>query len=174
MHTIMREEVIEGFSREQLIALLADHGKDLIAMDGCWFQALEREYGMDVAMRCDCAVWGSFSRAEACRAKKLLGLSEHPGLEGLAHALLLRSNSFANHDEAVFNDDGSLDYRMLECRVQVARTRKGMELHPCKAAGVEEYTAFARSIDDRISCECLSCHPDDVDPTCSCAWRFRL
>lgn len=174
MHSVTRKEIVDKLSRDQLVSLLIDHGKDLIALDGCWFQSLEQALGMDVAMRCDCSAWMAFEHSEARRAKAFLGLSEHPGLEGLAQSLLLRSNSFANNDEVVFNDDGTLDYRVLACRVQAARTRKGMELHPCKAAGTEEYTGFAHGIDDRISCECLSCHPDDSDNTCSCAWHFCI
>ncbi|WP_259299238.1 DUF6125 family protein [Eggerthella lenta] len=33
---------------------------------------------------------------------------------------------------------------------------------------------FAESIDDRISCECLSCFPDMTDDSCNCAWKFTL
>ena len=32
----------------------------------------------------------------------------------------------------------------------------------------------AESIDDRISCECLSCFPDMTDDSCNCAWKFTL
>ena len=35
-----------------------------------------------------------------------------------------------------------------------------MGLHPCKPAGLAEYAGFAQTIDDRISCQCVSCYPD--------------
>ena len=49
-----------------------------------------------------------------------------------------------------------------------------MPLHPCKPAGEAEYSGFARTIDDRIRCQCISCCPDVTDETCACAWRFTL
>ncbi len=55
-------------------------------------------------------------------------------------------------------------YRVLECRVQQARTRKNLGLHPCKPAGLAEYAGFAKTIDGRITCQCLSCCPEVTDP----------
>ena len=33
---------------------------------------------------------------------------------------------------------------------------------------------FARAIDDRITCECVSCYPEITDETCCCSWKFTL
>ncbi len=71
-------------------------------------------------------------------------------------------------------EDGDLVYRVVDCRIQAARTRKGMPLHPCKSVGLVEYAGFARAIDERITCSCLSCFPDVTDETCVCVWRFSL
>ncbi len=30
------------------------------------------------------------------------------------------------------------------------------------------------TIDDRISCECVSCFPDVTDESCACSWLFTL
>jgi hypothetical protein len=49
-----------------------------------------------------------------------------------------------------------------------------MEFHPCKTVGIVEYGEFARAIDDRITCECVSCFPDITDETCCCSWKFTL
>ena len=71
-------------------------------------------------------------------------------------------------------EDGKLIYTMEVCRVQAARERKGMPFHPCKGVGVIEYSGFAREIDRRIQCECLSCYPEVTDDTCSCKWAFSI
>ena len=76
--------------------------------------------------------------------------------------------------DAIEIRDGALLYRVETCRVQAARGRKGMALHPCKSVGLIEYSGFARTIDDRIRCRCLSCYPEVTDETCSCAWEFTL
>lgn len=166
-------DVLKNLTRDQLEQLLGMYAKNLIALDGTWFQSIEREEGMDAAMHHDVEAWRRFSASEARRIKAFLGLEEHPGLEGLARALPLRCQAAANVDELIWEDD-ALIYRIVDCRVQNARERKGMGFHPCKSVGVVEYGVFARGIDERIACECLSCFPEIVDKSCNCAWHFTL
>ena len=164
---------LDALTREELVELLEITAKDLIALDGTWFQSLEREQGMDTAMEHDRAAWRRFVPSEARRLKKLLDISDRCGLEGLAEALPLRCTSLANEWEILWEDD-ALVFRITDCRVQNARARKGMPFHPCKRVGLVEYAGFAKVIDERIECECLSCYPDTNDDSCCCAWRFTL
>ena len=170
---MLTQEELEKLSREQLIELLLIDSKNLVAMDGVWFQSVEREQGMDCAMHHDEEIWKRYTRSEAKRIKKFLSLGEHPGLEGLARALNYRMVDRANPSEVGYRD-GRLIYKILVCRVQEARTRKNMPLHPCKSAAVYEYGGFAEEIDDRIKCRCISCYPDVTDASCSCAWEFWI
>ncbi|HIX92873.1 MAG TPA: hypothetical protein H9681_08345 [Firmicutes bacterium] len=170
---MLTQEELEKLSREQLIELLLIDSKNLVAMDGVWFQSVEREQGMDSAMHHDEEIWKRYTRSEAKRIKKFLSLGEHPGLEGLARALNYRMVDRANPSEVGYRD-GRLIYKILVCRVQEARTRKNMPLHPCKSAAVYEYGGFAEEIDDRIKCRCVSCYPDVTDASCSCAWEFWI
>lgn len=164
---------LDALTREELVELLEITAKDLIALDGTWFQSLEREQGMDTAMEHDRAAWRRFMPSEARRLKKLLGLADDCGPEGLAAALPLRCTSLANEWE-IFREDGgsTLVFRITDCRVQNARARKGMGFHPCKSVGELEYAGFAAALDDRIRCACVSCFPDVNDNTCNCAWKF--
>ncbi len=166
--------VLGDLSRTQLEELVTQYARNLLALDGLWFQAVERTYGMDEAMALDCAVWNQFPSIEARRIKTLLGLQEQPGLDGLARALTLRFTVFANRAVSLNKDGDVLLFRVVDCRVQSARSRKGMPLHPCRPVGLNEYTSFARAIDSRITCEAVSCFPDVTDPSCACAWRFRI
>lgn len=170
--TSMKDD-LQNLSKDQLIELLEMSAKNLVAMDGVWFQILEETEGMDKAMEVDAEVWTRYPKAEARRLKKFLGLGEHPGLEGLEKALRLNYNVMANETSIHWEGD-ALVFRIEVCRVQTARKRKGMEYHPCKPVGINEYTTFAQSIDDRIRVECLSCYPEVVDPTCGCAWKFTI
>lgn len=168
-------ETLQALPHDRLVELLEIYAKNLIALDGTWFQSVERDDGMDAAMHHDEEAWRRFTVTEARRIKNFLGLDERPGLEGLARALPLRCQSAANADEILLDaDSAGLTYRIVDCRVQNARERKGMGFHPCKSVGVLEYGLFAETIDDRISCECLSCFPDVADATCNCSWRFTL
>ena len=51
---------------------------------------------------------------------------------------------------------------------------KRQPFHPCKGVGVIEYSGFAREIDRRIQCACLSCYPEVTDDTCCCKWAFSI
>lgn len=168
-----QKERLMALPRERLIELISMYAKNWLAMDGVWFQSVEKAYGMDTAMRHDLEIWERFTVIEAQKVKAFLGLPDRPGLEGLAEALRFRLYGNINQDEIRW-EEGALIYRTISCRVQYARLRKSMPLHPCRAVGIVEYSGFAREIDPRIRCECLSCYPEIHDKTCHCAWRFTL
>ena len=164
---------LEAMSREQLIELLDIYARNWLAMDGVWFQSVEEKEGMDAAMFHDARAWERFTVIEARRIRQFLHLPGHPGLEGLEKALALRFYGRLNRPRCEYAD-GKLIYTMEVCRVQAARERKGMPFHPCKGVGVIEYSGFAREIDSRIQCECLSCYPEVADDTCCCKWAFSI
>ena len=164
---------LEKFSKADLVRLIGEYSKIWLALDGVWFQSVEQAEGMDAAMFHDAKAWERFTVIEAKRIKAFLGLGDRSGLDGLEKALSLRF--YANINEATFKRiDGKLVYTMKKCRVQSARARKGMSYHPCKSVGEIEYSGFAKTIDDRITCRCLSCYPDVVDPECCCKWEFSM
>lgn len=166
---------LNTFTKEELIELIGAYSKNWLAMDGVWFQSIERKEGMEEAMYHDGEAWKAFTVTEARRIKQFLRLPERAGLEGLAKALQLRFYANINEDEIRWEPDGrALIYRTFECYVQTARKQKQMAYHPCKSVGIIEYSGFARTIDERIVCECLSCYPEVADPGCCCAWRFTL
>ena len=169
-----RRQILSQYTKEELIDLLEIYAKNFLALDGTWFQSVEARDGMDAAMLHDAEAWRRYTASEARRAKAFLGLGEHPGLEGLAKALPLRLCANAHPDVDLRWEGGSLVFTVTRCRVQEARARKGMPWHPCKPVGLIEYGGFARAIDNRIECECLSCYPDVADPNCGCRWRFTL
>jgi hypothetical protein len=170
---VNNQGVLEGRTKAELIDLIGIYAKNWLALDGLWFQSVERKLGMDEAMFHDEEAWRSFAAIEARRLKAFLNLPERAGLEGLARALELRFYSNLNAYEIVREAD-RLVFRNVECRVQSARARKNMPFHPCKSVGVIDYTEFSKAIDDRIRCRCISCYPDVTDESVSCSWEFSL
>ena len=168
-----KNKELEKLSKEQLIKLVDIYSKNWLAMDGVWFQSVEQKLGMDEAMEHDAEAWRRFTVIEAKRIKEFLGLPDQAGLEGLRKALSFRFYANLNNAECVIKDN-TLLYRTLECRVQTARLRKNMPLHPCKPVGLIEYQGFASVIDSRITCQCVSYCPDITDDSCSCSWLFTL
>lgn len=169
----MINKFLDQYEKKELIELIEIYSKNWLAMDGLWFQSVEKKFGMDEAMEHNCNAWGTFTKLEAQRIKKFLNLPDNSGIEGLNKAIQLRLYANINDDEIIIKDN-VLIYRVLDCRVQNARKRKGMEFHPCKSVGIIEYSVFAKAIDAGFETEVLSCYPEITDETCNCAWKFTL
>ena len=161
-------------SKEELIDLLEDAAKNWLAHDGLWFLAAEAAYGMEQAIELDRRAWEDFTVVEARRIMKRHAIAPGGGLEALETALGYRLYAYINVQEAIWEDDKTLIFRMNDCRVQSARKRKGLPDFPCKPVGLVEYTNFARTIDPRIHTTCLSCPPDPHPGDYWCAWKFTL
>ena len=145
-----------------------------LANDGVWFQSVEFKYGMNDAKRCNDSCWAHFSPFEAWSIKRLLNLPEKPGIAGLKKALEFRLYNFVNKQSFTDETENSIVFRMNECRVQVARKRKGLADYPCKSGGLVEYTTFAEAIDSRIKTEVIACPPDPHPDDYFCAWKFSV
>lgn len=167
------QNILDSCSREELVELIGLYSRNLLALDGVWFQSVEEKLGMEEAMHHDREAWHRFADIEGRRIKGFLKLEEHPGLDGLDRALRLRFSSTI-HPYRIERGENSLVYALEDCRVQRARSRKGMPYHPCKSVGIIEYSRFAHAIDERILCSCESCYPDITDESCSCKWRFTI
>jgi hypothetical protein len=160
--------------QEDASQALTDAAKNLIAMDGLWFQAVEQAHGMDAALTIDREVWEQFAIIEARRIKERLALPEKGGLDALEIAFNNRLVSLLNKLEILRPDKKILIVTLKTCRVQAARKRKGMPQFPCRLVGLVEFPVFARTIDARIVTECLSCPPQTLPGTPYCSWKFTL
>jgi hypothetical protein len=157
-----------------LIELKERVAKNWLVNDGVWFQTIEMSEGLNEAKRCNDSCWAHFSPFEAQSIKHQLKLPESPGLGGLKRALGFRVYESINTQSIVEESEDSFIFQMNQCRVQVARKRKGLADYPCKSGGLVEYSYFARSIDKRIKTECIGCPPDDHPDNWFCAWRFFI
>ena len=62
---MQNDAALSALSRDELEQLVSIYAKNWLAMDGYWFQAVERKRGMDEAMEHDVAVWQGFTRGAA-------------------------------------------------------------------------------------------------------------
>ncbi|MEG2199329.1 MAG: DUF6125 family protein, partial [Anaerovorax sp.] len=83
-------EPLLNMPKENLEKFVEGLGMNWLAGDGVWFQAVEAKDGMLDAKRCNDSCWAWFSPFEAWSIKRLLGLPEQSGLEGLKKALQFR------------------------------------------------------------------------------------
>lgn len=159
---------------ETMMSLRENVAANWLANDGIWFQAVEFSNGMTDAKHCNDACWAQFSPLEAWSVKRILNLSDQPGLEGLKQALQLRLYAFINKQSITDETENSFIFRMNDCRVQSTRKRKGLDDYPCKSAGIIEYSTFAEAVDSRIKTECIGCPPDKHPDEWYCSWKFYI
>ena len=176
MHVKLNEGValLQGLSKEELIAIVVDDAKNWLAHDGLWFQAVEQRYGIETAIEIDRAAWEKFTVVEANRIMARLGLEPGGGIPALVECLKHRLYARLNLQEAIEVTDTRAVFRMVDCRVQSTRKRKGLPDFPCKTVGVVEYAGFARTIDPRIETRCIACPPDPHPEDYWCAWEFVM
>ena len=167
-------ELLNQLSREELIRIIVDDAKNWLAHDGLWFQAVESRYGIDVAIEADTEAWRSFTVIEAKRIMERLGVLPGGGMAALVQCLKHRFYARLNLQDEVELSERRVVFRMLECRVQSARKRRGLPDFPCKSVGEVEYAEFARTVDPRIQTRCIACPPDNHPPQYWCAWEFTL
>ncbi len=164
--------LLQNLSKEELIAIIVDDAKNWLAHDGLWFQAVEKMYGIDKAIEADAAAWDKFTVIEAQRIMARLGLEPGGGIPALVECLKHRLYARLNLQEAIEVTSTRAVFRMVDCRVQSARKRKGLPDFPCKSVGLVEYAGFARTIDPKIETRCISCPPDPHPEEYWCAWEF--
>ena len=164
---------IDDLSKEKLRQLAKIYAKNWLAHDGCWFLSVEKKFGQETAIEIDTESWRLFTAIEARRLIDFLELGKNSGIDGLAKALRFRLYASLNEDEIVVKGN-MLEYRVITCRVQSARRKKGLPDFPCRSVGKVEYGLFAKTIDERLQMQCLSCPPEISNPECYCWWKFEL
>lgn len=162
-----------NLERSKLISLVDALSVNWLASDGLWFQTVEKNHDMHTGKRCNDTCWTRYSPVEAAMIKSFLRLPERAGLAGLEQALGFRLYARINEQTSERRGD-ELIFRMVKCRVQEARKRRGLPDYPCKSAGVVEYQTFASTIDSRITTDCIACPPDEHPQQWACAWRFCI
>jgi hypothetical protein len=165
---------LRNLSAAELADLLEDAAKNWLAHDGIWFRCVEEEFGLASAMHLDAKAWAQFAQIEAKRIMKRHNIAAGSGIEGLATALQFRMYALINEQEILQTSQSRLVFKMKTCRVQEARKRKNLPDFACREIGLVEFGTFAKTIDERIEIQCLSCPPQMVLEDCWCAWEFLL
>jgi hypothetical protein len=166
--------LLQELNKEDLIAIIVDDAKNWLAHDGLWFQAVEEKYGLETAIEVDRAAWEKFTVVEAKRIMARLGIEPGGGIPALVECLKHRLYARLNLQESIEVSASRAVFRMVDCRVQSARKRRGLADFPCKTVGLVEYAGFARTIDPRIETRCIACPPDAHPEGFWCAWEFVL
>ena len=68
---------LDNLTTDQLKELIKIYARNIYALDGLWFQSIEQENGMEIAIHHDRNTWQHFTEIEAQRIKKLLQLPDN-------------------------------------------------------------------------------------------------
>ena len=167
-------EMLRALPKEELIKIIIDDAKNWLAHDGLWFLAVESMDGLDKAIKADAMAWEKFTVIEAKRIMGRLGMAPGGGLKALGECLKHRFYARLNTQKFELVNEKKAVFRMLDCRVQTARKKKGLPDFHCKSIGILEYSGFARTVDPRIRTRCLACPPDEHPEAFWCGWEFTL
>ena len=170
---MMRKD-LEGLTKEELMDYIEDLSKNWLAIDGTWFQAVEKEFGLEKAIELDVEQWKRFTIIEAKRIMRRFSIQENGGIPALVKALNYRVYANINVQETIEISENRCIFRMNDCRVQYARKRRNLPDFPCKPVGIIEYEDFAKTIDPRIKTRCICCPPDQHPDNYYCAWEFTI
>ncbi|MFX1371802.1 MAG: DUF6125 family protein [Promethearchaeota archaeon] len=165
---------LQSLSKEELLDYIEDLSKNWLAIDGTWFQVVEREYGLEKAIELDVKQWERFTVIEAKRIMDRFKIPKNGGIPALIKALKYRVYANINKQEIIEITDNRCVFRMNNCRVQSSRKRRGLPDFPCKPVGIIEYGLFASTIDTRIKTKCIACPPGSHPENYFCAWEFTI
>lgn len=165
---------ISKLNHSELIGLLEDASLNWLTHDGLWFQAVEHKFGTEAASQCNQKAIAQYSAIEAKRIKRRFGMEDAGGIPALMKALQYRMYHLINRQDFVEVSEKRCVFRMVDCRVQQARKKKGLPDYPCKPVGTKEYEHFAKNIDSRIRTRCVACPPDPHGDEFWCAWEFFI
>ena len=184
-NNIMSEKILtyeEDFERlgkmdlKKLLELFMIQIKNIWRVDGLYFQGIEKRFGVDSAEEIDRETWSILAKIEARDLKKLYDIEEIRNIREFMELLLNTSWAIYQSKKSYYIDEenGIGVFKVISCRVQEARIKKGLGVFPCKNVRYIYLRSFAEAVDPNIEVEVVTCPPDEKPPDYWCAWRFKL
>ena len=169
-------EMLKKLPLEKLFDVFFLHIRNLWRVDGLYFLGIEEKFGTEAATEIDANCWKILAKIEARDLKRTLGIEKVEDAETLLY--LLRNTSWALYQtkKAVeINPSKTAGrFRVVSCRVQEARLRKGLEIFPCKKVRFGYLKSFAEELNPNFEVKCIVCPPDEKPPNYWCEWEFKL
>jgi len=166
-------QMLEALPRDKLLDLFFLHIRNLWRVDGLYFLGIEEKFGTEAAAEIDTNCWKIMGKIEARDLKVLLGIKQND-VSSLMYALRNTSWALDQRDKEVEVSQASGIFRVVKCRTQLTRTRKGLEVFPCKNVRFTYLKAFAEEFNPNIEVACRICPPGERSPNVWCEWEFKL
>jgi len=165
-------ELLRSLPKQKLIDLLLIQARNMFRVDGLYFLSIEKMFGAEKAIVIDEHCWRTMGAIEAREIKKFLGKS-HFAIADVMEALRFTGWSLDQRDKDIQVDDGKGVFRVVRCRTQLTRIRKGLSEFACKPVRHGYLKAFASELNPEMRVVCKMCPPDRHAENSWCEWEFR-
>ena len=115
----------------------------IIRMDGAWFMAMAREFGVETAWKMDVEAWKQFSYVFGKRIKKEF-IPDPKWPESFLEATDILLKVMGARDREMINDNGTITIRVTECDTQKAIAKAGVA--DCGIATVQTYKGITKGL----------------------------
>ena len=140
-------------------------------VDGFWFSSIEKEFGIETALRINEEIWGKIGTRTAKEIKSLFKI-EGTGIDRVLNALRYLP-WYTMTGYRVFREADSLRIEIPKCVPQEIRARKNMGEYPCKKMHLAIFENFVKEIDNSIGVTCVFAPPDRHPRDLYCRWIFK-
>ena len=165
------ELLLKSLPEEKLIEVMMFNNRNIWRVDGLYFLGIENQFGTDAAAAIDAGVWNTMGKLEARNLKKILTLKEST-VPTVMEALRYTSWALDQHEKVITVENGKGILKILNCRTQLTRLKKGLPEFPCKQVRHNYLANFAKEINPEIQCICVCCPPDQHSGDVWCEWHF--
>ncbi|MEM0214854.1 MAG: DUF6125 family protein, partial [Archaeoglobaceae archaeon] len=158
---------------EKILDLLFFQVRNLWRVDGLYFLGIEEKFGIKPATEIDANCWGSLAKIEAKDLKKIFGIEKVENIETLLELLSNTSWALYQTKKDFEISDNSGIFRVVSCKIQEARLKKGLEIFSCKKVRFGYLKSFVEELNSNFEVICKACPPDKKPENCWCEWEFR-
>jgi len=166
-------EMLGSMPKEKLLELLFLHIKSLWRVDGLYFLGIEEKIGTEKATEIDASCWKIIGKLEARELKDLFDVDE-TNVVSLIETLKKTSWALYQTDKESEATVNKGVFRVIHCRTQETRIKKGLEEFPCKHVRFGYLRGFANEFNPNIEVLCKKCPPSPRSEKAWCEWEFTL
>ncbi|UCG37641.1 MAG: hypothetical protein JSV64_07230 [Candidatus Bathyarchaeota archaeon] len=165
--------MLRRMPKGKLLKLFFLHIKNLWRVDGLYFLGIEAKFGTEAATEIDADCWRIMGKIEARGIREALGIKKND-VEALIQALSGTSWALYQIEKEYEVSPQQGIYRVVKCRTQETRLRKGLREFPCKQVRLGYLQSFAREFNPDIEVVCRVCPPDIRPEGKWCEWVFTI
>lgn len=136
----------------------------LTAIDGVWFMAVEKKYGLEAAIELDIEAWKNYGYVIFKRAAKKLGIRLDPESPPDLETVGILFDTLCRIDGTEFNvsvpDENTMLFKILHCPWYENLSRSGrLEVVPCEKVDNAIFAYYIGKLDPSLRLETVHSRP---------------